>query len=74
MRPRHHFVPVLDGMPYRIAPSAVSSLAVVATPMPTPQTSTGSLAVATADTDPPLDGPSGPIIIAPVSNPTTLPC
>jgi hypothetical protein len=63
MRARRQFQPMLNSMPSRIAPSTGVLLAPLVQTVALPQ-----------DTDPPEGGGSGPIIIAPVSNPPTLPC
>ncbi len=75
MRTRFQFVPTLDAMPYRIAPTtagiAIAAHALVATP----QVITAS--PLDNSTEPGEDsGTSGPIIISPIppGPPTTLPC
>ena len=58
MRTRRHFQPMLDSMPYRIAPSAVVALpqVVVAT-----GNSQGGLTMRPAETNMPENGTSTPV-------------
>jgi hypothetical protein len=69
MRVRRSFQPMLDTMPYRIAPSAGVAIAASVT---VNSTVSVNACVSAMDTDPPDSGGSGPIIIAPVTPPTTL--
>jgi hypothetical protein len=72
MRMRRHFQPMLDSMPVRIAPSAVSGLTqVVAHVAAAPHVGTMP---AYNDSDAPTTTSTSPIIIAPTKTPTTLPC
>jgi hypothetical protein len=74
MRARRRFQPMLDSMPIRIAPSAMSVpvLALVQTApisLPTPQH------VVSQDTLMPETGHSSPIILEPITSPPpSLPC
>jgi hypothetical protein len=63
MRTRRQFQPMLDAMPSRIAPSSFGGAAHIVLHAPT---------AVPEDTDPPVSEGSSPIIIAPVTPPTTL--
>ncbi len=64
MRTRRQFQPMLDSMPYRIAPSAF-----VAASVATAATESGTVV---ADTEGPSTTTVSPIILAPTTPPTTL--
>ncbi len=73
MRARRRFQPMLDSMPIRIAPSSISGLTPsvahsAPTFSPTPPR------VIAQDSLMPEKGGSGPVILEPVTQPTTLPC
>ena len=72
MRARRRFQPMLDSMPIRIAPSSLSGLPlVVVHALPTMSPPSQLMA---QDTLMPEKGGSNPVILEPVSPPSTLPC
>jgi hypothetical protein len=72
MRMRRHFQPMLDSMPIRIAPSAVGGLTQVAAHVAA-MPHLGTMPTYN-DTEAPTTTTSSPIILAPTTPPTTLPC
>jgi len=77
MRTRRHFQPTLDGMPSRIAPSAVGGLLLSSVVgQISPPSSAQPPVAAPKDTHMPQTGTSSPIILAPPPGgaPPTQPC
>ena len=73
MRARRHFQPMIDSMPIRIAPSSLIGVPpVVVKALPTISPPPSQLMA--QDTLMPEKGGSNPVILEPVSPPSTLPC